>query len=194
MDAYLDIPEDLSRAIEVLDGLIVHCESPSPNHQAIQHNLVTVLGEAVDKDDSENRSCHKVRGDLDVLFSEVPFRFRRPDVTVYRCVPEGGRGKWGQKPWVSDVVLALEVVSVNTVSSDLSDKRAEYARADIPHYWIVRMMHDDGPAVSVSRLRLDSFGDYVHVGASARGRDPLAIDAVDPIRVQASWEALDFRL
>lgn len=49
MDTYLDMPQELSRTIEVVDGMIVHCESPSENHQGIQQALVNALGEAARK-------------------------------------------------------------------------------------------------------------------------------------------------
>ena len=86
MDAYLEMPEDLSRTIEVVDGMIVHCESPSENHQGIQQALVNALGEAARKLDRRFGTCHRVRGDLDVLLTEVPFHFKRPDVVLYRCL------------------------------------------------------------------------------------------------------------
>ena len=87
LEMYAEIPEDLSRTIEVIDGMVVHCESPSENHQGVQQALVNAIGEAARKLDGQRGSCHRVRGDLDVLLTEVPFRFRRPDVVVYRCLP-----------------------------------------------------------------------------------------------------------
>jgi hypothetical protein len=80
-----------------------------------------------------------VNHDLDVLISETPnFHLRRPDVVVYRCI-DADRGKWGRKPYASDCLLVLEIVSANSVTTDIRHKRAEYAAAGIPHYWIVRM-------------------------------------------------------
>ncbi|WP_433575828.1 hypothetical protein [Nocardia brasiliensis] len=35
---YLDMPEDTARTVEIRDGMIVHRESPSPNHVAISDN------------------------------------------------------------------------------------------------------------------------------------------------------------
>ncbi len=84
MDTYLEMPEEFSRTIEVVDGMIVHCESPSENHQGIQQALVNALGEAARKLDRRFGTCHRVRGDLDVLLTEAPFHFKRPDVMLYR--------------------------------------------------------------------------------------------------------------
>ena len=52
----------------------------------------------------------------------------------------------------------LEMVSADSVSTDTRDKRAEYAAAGLPRYWIVRMARNDGPAVSVERFRLSAGG------------------------------------
>lgn len=155
LDLYLSLPEDLSRQIEVEDGRIIHCESPSPSHQRISRNLIQVLMDATEKPDHEARSCLGVNGELDVLFTEVPrFHYRRPDVIVYRCVPRDRGSRWRDKPQAGDVVIAVEVVSESTITEDLFTKRNLYASAGIPHYWIIRMAGDEGIAMSVERLRL----------------------------------------
>lgn len=191
LDVYLDMPEDLSKQVEVVDGWLVRCESPGPSHQAIQHNLISALRDAAKDLDGRARTCHRVIGDLDVLISEVPrFHFRRPDVVVYRCI-DGDRGKWCRKPYASDCLLVLEIVSADSITTDTRDKRAEYAAAGIPHYWIVRMARNDGPAMSVERFRLSASGDYVFEAIAIRGKDLRAVDTVDPLLVQISWEQLD---
>ena len=190
LDAYLDMPEDLSKQVEVVDGWLVRCESPGPSHQAIQYNLISALRASVKDLDARERTCHRVIGDLDVLISEVPrFHFRRPDVVVYRCVDED-RGKWRRKPYASDCLLILEIVSADSVTTDIRDKRAEYAAAGVPHYWIVRMARNDGPAISVERFRLSTSGEYVFEGIAVRGRDLRAVDTMDPLLAHVSWEQL----
>jgi Uma2 family endonuclease len=191
MDVYLQMPEDLSRSIEVVDGMIVLCESPSETHQGIQQALVNALGESVRKLDRRQNSCHRVRGDLDVLLTEVPFHFKRPDVVVYRCLPDDGRLRWAGKPIAADVLVVVEIVSRHSISADLAEKRTEYAEAGIPHYWIVRMAKDDGPAVSVERLRLTSERRYAVEQVAFRSRDQYAVEAIDPFDLTISWEQLD---
>lgn len=126
MDLYLAMPEDLARMIEVKDGLVVHCESPSPNHIAISDNLKTAFRDAIAKRGPAEPRL-KASGDLDMLISEVPFHYKRPDAIVYHCIDEP-RGRWKTKPMASDVLLTVEVVSLGSVTEDLIDKRAEYAR------------------------------------------------------------------
>ena len=191
LDSYLGIPEELSRRIEVVDGMVVTCESPSQNHQGIAQALVSALQEATRKHDARRGTCHRVRGEPDVLLTEVPFSYRRPDAVVYRCLPEDRRGKWRNKPYAMDVIIAVEIVSPNTRTVDRATKRIEYAEAGIPHYWIIEMAEDDGPAFAVERLRLQAGRHYGSEGTAYRGKDLLAVDAVDPFGIKISWEQLD---
>ncbi|WP_435592077.1 Uma2 family endonuclease [Nocardia sp. bgisy118] len=193
MAMYLDMPEDIARTLEIRDGMIVHCESPSPNHVAISDNIKAALREAVSKRLGD-APCLRASGELDMLVSEVPFHYKRPDAIVYRCIDEP-RGKWKTKPTASDTLLVVEVVSPNTVTADLVEKRAEYARLSIPYYWIVRMVQDDGPASSIEMLRLTADGTYVRENMSLRARgDLVAVDVADPLDVTISWNQLDLGL
>lgn len=190
-DIYLGLPEDVCKLIEVVDGWLVRCERPTPSHQGIQVNFVVALRDAVKHADASDSTCHRVVGDIDVLISEAPrFHFRSPDVVVYRCIDEE-RGRWGDRPYASDCVLVLEIVSADSVTTDIRDKRAEYAAAGIPHYWIVRMTNNNGPAISVERLLLASDGQYISQELRVRGRDFHPVDTVTPFRLKLTWEQLD---
>src|SRR5918992_1021978 len=124
LDVWLGLPEDVCRRIEVEDGRVIHCESPSPSHQAVQHNVHAALRNAVRKSDAETGQCRRVRSELDVLFTEVPFHYRKPDVMVFRCIPDDRRygTRWRDKPLASDMLLAVEIVSRTTVIEDLRTK------------------------------------------------------------------------
>jgi Uma2 family endonuclease len=193
MAMYLKMPEDVARTVEIRDGMIVHCESPSPNHVAVSDNIKAALREAVSKRPADAQ-CLRASGELDMLVSEVPFHYKRPDAILYRCIDEP-RGRWKTKPMASDTVLVVEVVSPNTVTADLVEKRAEYARLGIPYYWIVRMVRDDGPVASIEMLRLTADGTYVRENMSLRARgDATAVAVADPIDVEISWNRLDLGL
>jgi hypothetical protein len=84
-----------------------------------------------------------------------------------------------------------EVVSASTVTEDLYTQRTLNANAGIPHYWIIRMAGDEGIAVSVERLRLDSDRRYVTGGSAHRDRDIFAVSTADPFPITVSWEQLD---
>jgi Uma2 family endonuclease len=193
LDVWLDLPEEVCRHIEVENGRIIHCESASPSHQAVQYNLQTALLNATKKSDADTGQCHRVRAELDVLFTEVPFHYRKPDVVVYRCVPTDQRlgTRWQDKPLASDTLITVEVVSRSTVIEDLQTKRSLYAKAGIPHYWVVRMAGDNGVAVSVERLALAADGSYVTEGLAVRDKDLYAVDTLNPFHIQVSWNELD---
>jgi Uma2 family endonuclease len=192
LDVYKQMPEDLSKMVEVVDGLLVRAESAEPAHQAIQLNLLITLREVVKAHDRQERTCHRVLGDVDVLIADVPrLHFRRPDVVIYRCIEENRSGKWRTKPYASDCVLVVEIVSADSVTSDIRDKLAEYAAAGIPHYWIVRMRDNNGPAISVERFELGTDGHFQQQNRAVRRLDFDAIDASRPFQVKVSWEQLD---
>jgi Uma2 family endonuclease len=193
LSTYVIMPEDVARLIEVRDGMILHCESPSPNHVAICDNIKSALRDAVTKR-APGEPCLRASGELDMLVSEVPFHFKRPDGIVYRCVEEP-RGKWKTKPTAADALLVIEVVSPGTVTADLVDKRALYARLGIQQYWIIRMTSDDGPARSIEMLRLTADGTYVTERAALRAHgDHLAVKSADPLEVSITWDQLDIGL
>ena len=83
------------------------------------------------------------------------------------------------------------MIPADANGADMIDKRAEYARYGIAHYWIVRMTDNDGPAISVERLLLTSDGEYSREGLAIRGRDFHAIDTINPFPLRFTWEALD---
>ncbi|MEU4810054.1 Uma2 family endonuclease [Nocardia fluminea] len=189
LETYSAMPEDVSRVIEVKDGLLVHCDSPSPNHIAITDVIKQALRAAIRKR-STGRPHLGAGGGLDMLISEIPFNIRRPDAIVYRRIRDS-RDKWKTKPTAGDTLLVVEVVSPATVTADCVDKRAEYARLGIEQYWIVRMENNDGRVKSIEILRLNTAGVYVSAETRFRSHDPLAIAITDPLDVTITWDALD---
>jgi Uma2 family endonuclease len=117
---------------------------------------------------------------FDVVLWELPrAHIRRPDVALYRCAPDD------EKPLPASMVLiAVEVVS-GSGRIDTVDKRAEYAAAGIPWYWIVRL-HDGGVS-NVEVLALDhAIGGYRLV----RVLEPGDSHADGPIRIRLDWSQL----
>jgi Uma2 family endonuclease len=191
LELYEALPEDLAKQIQVSDGTIIVCHSPSDKHLAVQHALLNALAEAARKHDQRKGTCHRVRADIDVLLSEVPFHFRRPDLALFRCLDDSRGSRWKGKPTAADTLIAVEIVSPGSVSDDLLVKRVRYARAGIGHYWIIRLAQNDGPAVSVELLRLTSDDSYAMEQVTFRKKDILAIDVIDPIEVTVTWDQLD---
>ncbi|MBF6180682.1 hypothetical protein [Nocardia otitidiscaviarum] len=67
----------------------------------------------------------------------------------------------------------------------------DWSRYGIQHYWIVRMANDDGPAVSIEMLTLDSDGRYVSNGYRNRSDHVAAIDTLTPFAIVLTWDQLD---
>ncbi|MEV0293178.1 Uma2 family endonuclease [Nocardia sp. NPDC050710] len=127
-EQYRRLPEDIAREIEVVHGHVIVCESPVPEHNRAARRLASVM-----KQLPSTEPCIRVETDIDVVLWRVPkFTFRRPDVIVYRCLPERGA-----KPEAGDALIVVEVTSPSTAAEDLLDKKAQYARAGIPLYLVV---------------------------------------------------------
>lgn len=121
------LPEDFCQTIEVVDGHIVKCESPSRLHNRVARRIATHM-EAGRKPEP----CLMVDTDVDVRISDVPLSLRRPDVIVYRCLEDD------EKLYAGDTVLVVEVVSPDSsFHTDTVEKKAAYAAAGIPVYLIV---------------------------------------------------------
>ncbi|GAA2685236.1 Uma2 family endonuclease [Actinoplanes palleronii] len=75
---------------------------------------------------------------------------RIPDLTLWAQRPQG---IW---PALTDLLLAVEIVSPGSRSMDQDTKVKEYARAGIPRYWVV----DRDAANTVTLYRLTDAGIY----------------------------------
>jgi Uma2 family endonuclease len=148
---YRDLPEEISRTVEIVHGHIIKCESPTPRHNRIARRLANAL----EASRSPAGPGLTVETDVDVVLWRVPrFNFRRPDVAVYKCIDDPTR-----KPTAQDAVLVIEVTSPTTAREDLVDKKAQYATAGIPLYlvvvldekydiWEIREFHLDAAAAT----------------------------------------------
>ncbi|MGW3494216.1 Uma2 family endonuclease [Streptomyces sp. NPDC001020] len=97
-----------------------------------------------------------------------------PDVVVVRAevVKDPGQTRFP----AGAVVLAIEVVSEDSVSRDRETKPLKYARAKIPHYW--RVENEDGRA-AVHAFELEpTTGMYTSVGIF---RERMKVDVPFPV-------------
>ncbi|WP_063004790.1 Uma2 family endonuclease [Nocardia salmonicida] len=145
-EQYRQLPEDVSREIEVVHGHVILCESPTPEHNRIARRLAGAM-----EDLPSTEPCIRAETDIDVVLWRVPkFTFRRPDVTVYRCLDQPG-----DKPEAGDALIVVEVSSPSTAAEDLLDKKAQYARVGIPLYLVV-MLDTKFEIAEVLEFRLDA--------------------------------------
>lgn len=156
-EMYQRMPEETSRAIEIVDGYIVYCEAPAPQHQLAARRLANLIERAARSAAKKSGGCFSVNTDVDLRLRDIPLLNRRPDVVLYRGLDDGER----LRP--EHAQLIIEIVSPGSQTTDEVDKPGEYAKAGIPHYWIVRL---DAAGVSVvERYQLHrATSAYKHAG------------------------------
>lgn len=165
---YAALPEEFCRTIEVVDGHIVKCESPSRLHNRIGARLLAALEQG-----RKPQPCLMAALDVDVRISDVPLHLRRPDVVVYRCLPDDRR------LYARNVVLVVEIVSPeSSFHTDTIEKKAAYAAAGIPVYLVVFPNEAQDGIERIEEYRLAE-GRY-HLVRLHAGRlvldDPIPLD------------------
>jgi Uma2 family endonuclease len=169
---YAELGEDDYGRSELMEGNLVMSPSPSPDHNMaalrIAMQLVPQLPEHLEV-------ITDVDIDLELAPPDQPGFSRRPDVIVVertarqRVRAEGGLIR------ASEVLVVIEIVSPGSRRTDNVVKRAEYADAGIPRYWIV----DIEQPVSILACHLtEKFGyrDDEVVGGRFVGTEPFPVD------------------
>jgi Uma2 family endonuclease len=141
------IPEDGLR-YELIDGRIVVSPSATLGHNAIAWWIANALDDAYE-------------GDEYLVSTDASARINnrnepRPDIVVVRSE------HFNRSPFpIKDALLVGEVVSPGSVLYDTDIKRAVYARAGVPAYWIV-VPDEDTPTIALAELILDpETGEYI---------------------------------
>ena len=151
-EEYLWLTDRCNRLIEFTDGHVQELPMPTFTHQAILAFLYRLFHEHIEP-----------RGGV-VLFAALRMRiragkFREPDLLLLR---DRSDARCEDRYWLGADLVA-EVVSPDDPERDLVEKRADYAEAGIPEYWIVDPRNE-----TITVLTLD--GDtYVEQGVYSRG-------------------------
>ena len=144
------LPDDGPR-YELIDGSITVSPSATTEHNFIGRAVANAL------DESNPGNDYVIGTDQSATVDD--HNEPRPDVTVARA-----DAAWRVTPFpISELVLAVEVVSPRSSwIRDTETKRALYARAGVPSYWIV-MPEDDSPTIALAELVLDeTTGQYAY--------------------------------
>jgi Uma2 family endonuclease len=157
-EEYLVLTDHRNRLIEYTDGFLEELPMPTDRHQATLLFLVLAFFHFL-----------KPRGGT-VRFSPLrlrirPGKFREPDLLLFLLATDPRRQ---DRFWLG-ADLALEVVSPDKPERDLVDKRADYAEAQVPEYWIVNPQTE---TITVLRLR---GGAYEEVGSFRRGESAASV-------------------
>ena len=151
-EAYLWLTDHGRRLIEFTDGRIEELPMPTFTHQAVLAFLYRMFHDYL-----------RPRGGV-AMFSGLRMRiregkFREPDLLI---LLDRSDPRCQDRYWLGADLVA-EVVSPDDPDRDLVEKRADYAEAGIPEYWIA-----DPRDETITVLALEGEG-YVEHGAYARG-------------------------
>ena len=109
----------------------------SPSASKRHNRLARVLANALDTSAGPDWNADT---DFDVRLQDVPLTNRRPDVVVYRA---DTIDVTPTRP--EHVLLAAEIVTPGSETTDRVVKLDQYARAGIPFYWRVELTADPHP-------------------------------------------------
>ena len=151
-DAFLWLTDHSNRPIEFTDGCIEELPMPTFTHQSVLLFLYDLL-----------RAYLKPRGGV-VMVAALrlrvrPGKFREPDLLLLR---DRSDRRCQDRYWLG-ADLVVEVVSPDNPDRDLVEKRADYAEAGIPEYWIA------DPRDETIRVLTLRGAAYVEHGAYRRG-------------------------
>lgn len=181
-EQYEELPDHVRRSIEVIDNHVVFLNSGSVEHSRVARRLADAI-----ESTRPEEPCVSVSTEIDMHYLKRHrdlkgnlFSFRRPDVSVHRCLERGS------KLSTRDVLVAIEIVSPGTERTDLVQKVAEYAREQIPVYLVVTL-DDDLYVKLVHEYRLDwSSKNYQLVAVHEN-----ALEISDPIPMSVLFSELD---
>jgi Uma2 family endonuclease len=130
LDEFLDMPEDNSRIYELAEGILQVTPRPMPEHQRAIKLLARQLDDQLPGDWES-----MIEIDL-VIRPTYPPTVRVPDLVVI------SREQLRQRPKLlhaKDALIAVEIVSPGSETTDHVTKRSQYAQAGIPFYWIISL-------------------------------------------------------
>lgn len=137
---------------EVVDGQPTMNPSPTGPHQRCVRRLMRLLEDAV----PDGYEVLPAPWDW-VLWQHPTLQLRQPDLVVVTHEQASG------PRLMTPPLLAVEVVSPDSVERDSVTKRAEYARAGLAHFWVIdpltsrlAVFRAEGPAL---RLAVQAQGD-----------------------------------
>lgn len=130
---YLQLGETEERT-ELVEGRIVVCASPTRRHNEAMGELYWQLRQQLPREFVVTQDI-----DIDMEFApaDKPGSSRRPDLHILPRVAAERLRSEGGVARASDLLVVVEIVSPSSRRTDHVLKRNEYARAGIPHYWII---------------------------------------------------------
>jgi Uma2 family endonuclease len=157
-EQYPRLTDQTNRFIEFTDGSVEVLPTPTRKHQAISRSLFLALLSFV----------QRIGGTVfyaPLRVRVAPGRFREPALVLLLDVndPRNQNAFW------LGADLVVEIVSPDDVERHTVIKRADYAEAGIPEYWIV-----NPEEATIAVLKLDD-GVYMTHGVFGRGETATSV-------------------
>ncbi|WP_026119477.1 Uma2 family endonuclease [Nocardiopsis ganjiahuensis] len=168
VDDLQDTPDD-GRRYELADGRLDVSPAPKPLHTRVAYRLGFHLGRHA----SDELEIGEGPG---IILSGDSGKHRIPDLAVFAQEPPE-EGYYTAPP-----LLAVEIVSPESVFRDNHTKRHEYAAFGIPSYWIINP-NPDKPGIMEFRL-VD--GVYQEVGQT-QGEELFETEVPFPVKFVPHW-------
>jgi len=184
VEIWRELPQEFCRQVEVVNGQVVRCDSPTRQHQTAARRIINLFEAAVELHMAQREGeCVDVNGDFDVTLWKLPkATIRRPDAAIFDCAPEDLR------PLPASLIkVIVEVVSPGTRKTDKTDKMAEYAQAGIPFYWLVWV--SDNRVTSIDVHVIDHTTTMYRPYRSFFPEEETSTVEV-PIRIKIDWSRL----
>ncbi len=175
---FLALPADEQHRWELLEGSLLMSPSPRPMHMAAVARLDRQLAAQLPGD---LESIPDVDVNLELSPPDQPGTVRRPDLVVIRRDALARTEDTGGLLAARDVLVIIEIISPGSRRMDTVVKRAEYADASIPHYWIIDL---DRP---ISLLACHHAG---HFGYQDSGEVTERYDTADPLPLSIDLTSL----
>jgi Uma2 family endonuclease len=154
-EQYLAMTDYSRRLLEFDDGYIEVLPMPTDKHQAISQFIFLALLALI------QRIGGKVQY-APLRLQIRPGKHREPDILLVRDADDPRR----QNQYWLGADLVVEIVSPDDPERDTKVKRADYAEAGIPEYWIIDPQDE---MITVLRLENDSYTEHglFHRGETA---------------------------
>ena len=169
---YLRLTDACNHPIEFTDGQLELQPMPTDRHQSILKFLFRALLFVEDIGGVVHFAALRLR--------VRQGKFREPDLLLLLDANDPRR----RDDYWQGADLVLEVVSPDNPARDLVEKRADYAEADIPEYWIVNPVDETLTVLSLVN------GQYTERGVFRRGQQAHSLCLPDfSVAVAAVFDA-----
>jgi Uma2 family endonuclease len=146
---------------ELVDGALVEMSLGTTKHGGVIRRLAKRIEQVAEQQGTDWIAVQGLVG-IETAIDDDESNVRIPDVTV---MSETQWNEMESRPGSATIfqgepapIVAIEVLSPSTKSTDLTDKRKEYAQRGVLEYWLINPKND-----TFTVLQLDGMS-YVEVG------------------------------